>query len=303
MLIIARTILPPVLVMIGLGMLLDRCWRMDLPTLSKITFAIFVPALVLEKILTSNLDWGGMAAIGTFALLHVVAMGCCTLPLWLMRGPTPWRDQAPVISLGAMFFNAGNIGLPVAALAFGEAGLGVMAIVLMVQNLTSFTGGILLLDGHRAGLKTALVGLWRIPVVYAILLALAMRALGWSLPESLMVPVGYLSDGLIPVALVTLGVQFGRCSITGRLPAVSLAVGMRLVISPLIAAALLWTLPLAMDPTTRAICLCAAGMPVATNVFIIATEYDKGAELASRMVFWSTALSAISLPIIIAWCQ
>ena len=75
---IASTILPPVLILIGIGVLVDRWWRMDLTTLSKIVFAIFVPALVFEKVLISPLDWSQMGSIGLFALLHVLCMGLCS---------------------------------------------------------------------------------------------------------------------------------------------------------------------------------------------------------------------------------
>ena len=141
---IALTILPPVLILIGIGVVLDRWHRMDLPTLSKITFAVFVPALVFDKVLTSPLEWGEMGTIGLFAVLHVTIMGLSCWPLWWR---SRWRGDAPVITLGAMFYNVGNIGFPIAALAFGEAGLAVIAILLMVQNLTSFTAGVLVAHG------------------------------------------------------------------------------------------------------------------------------------------------------------
>lgn len=295
---IALTILPPVMILIGIGVVLDRWWRMDLPTLSKITFALFVPALVFDKVVTSTLAWDQMGSIGLFAVLHVAVMGLCCLPLWWLRR---WREEAPVISLGAMFFNAGNIGLPIAGLAFGETGLAVMAILLMVQNLTSFTAGVVLVNGAAAGLRTALMGLLRIPVVYAIVAALLLRWGGLSLPAGVMVPVGYLSDALIPVALVTLGIQFGRSSFWGQVSPVALTVGYRLLLSPVVAALLVMVLRV--DAQTAAICICAAGMPVATNVFLIAHEFGNGAATASRVVFWSTLLSALSLPLLILWTQ
>jgi hypothetical protein len=41
--------------------------------------------------------------------------------------------------------------------------------------------------------------------------------------------------------------------------------------------------------------IIAAGMPVAVNVFILAAEYDQDSRLASQSIFWTTALSALTL--------
>jgi predicted permease len=36
-------------------------------------------------------------------------------------------------------------------------------------------------------------------------------------------------------------------------------------------------------------------MPVAVNVFILAAEYNQDTRLASQTIFWTTALSAVTL--------
>lgn len=294
-LIIAGQILPPIVILVALGVLLDRLFTIDLPTLSKVTFQVFVPALVMDKILVSGLSWGHMGDLALFALALIAVCGVMTLPFWLL---TCFRQQAPVLTLGTLFFNAGNIGLPVADMAFGADGVAAMAIILMVQNLSSFTLGIWILERDRQHLGQILLGLLRIPVVHAILLALLLRQLQMGLPTALALPLGYCSDALIPVALLTLGVQFSRCRIGGHLLATALCVCARLLAAPLLAAALL--LAFDFDPTTRGLCLCAAGLPVAVNVFIIANEYQHNAELAAQIVFWSSLLCCLTIPLLIA---
>jgi predicted permease len=57
-----------------------------------------------------------------------------------------------------MFNNCGNLGLPLAVLAFGDAALAPAVVMFMVSNLAHFTFGAWLLD-HNIKLS----GVWRIP--------------------------------------------------------------------------------------------------------------------------------------------
>ncbi|MGQ9540318.1 MAG: hypothetical protein ACUVTY_04400 [Armatimonadota bacterium] len=79
----------------------------------------------------------------------------------------------------------------------------------------------------------------RLPVIYALGAALLLNAFSIRLPQPLMIPLGYMADALMPVALLTLGTQLGRG--IGRPPAGLLAVpiALRLVFAPLLALALL----------------------------------------------------------------
>ena len=48
------------------------------------------------------------------------------------------------------------------------------------------------------------------------------------------------------------------------------------------------------------ILILAGGLPSAVNVYILATKYKRDPELASQIVFASTVLCALTLPIILA---
>jgi predicted permease len=196
-----------------------------------------------------------------------------------------------------MFYNAGNYGIPFVSLAFGPEYIGVVAIVLMVQNLLNFTLGIWLFQEKSQGLSAVLKGFLKVPVVPAILLALGLRYLhettGFSLPPAAAVPLGHLANGLIPVALMTLGVQLSRIRIGERWRPLSALVVMRLAISPLLALGLVALFRV--EAPLAAVLIAMAGLPMAVNVYILASEYGEDAELASQGVFWTTLLSAGTL--------
>ena len=70
-----------------------------------------------------------------------------------------------------MFNNCGNMGLPLAALAFGPSGLSAMVAVFTISNLLHFTVGAWMIDHHaRFG------RLLQNPMVWSTIVGLRLRA-------------------------------------------------------------------------------------------------------------------------------
>lgn len=297
---ILRDIILPVFILIGVGTLLDRFFRLDLPTLSKLNFYVFVPALPLKSLIMSDLDPRLLGGIALFGVAHVAVL--YGLGLLAFR-PAPLRPHATPLMLGTLFHNCGNYGIPLALLAFGDTGGAVMAIVVVVQSVIQFTLGIWIVQRGRGSAWWALGGLLKVPVVWAVAIGLAVRFSGSTVPGFLMQPIKYLSDGLIPVALITLGVQLGRTRIAGNWLPVGALLAMRLVVSPAIAALLLVALAPWVAPALWPVLIVAAGLPVAVNVYVLALEYNFEPGLASQTIFWSTLLSAVTVTALLWWVR
>ncbi|WOO39895.1 AEC family transporter [Rubellicoccus peritrichatus] len=283
-------ILAPVFILIGLGALLDRLLNLDAKTLVQLNFYVFVPALVAVKIIDSPVS---LAEFGGVAIAALLSLLLCGAVAWLIAGRGKLRPQRPLLVSTAMFTNAGNVGIPVAALAFPDFGAAYMGAILMVQNFACFSIGMILLADMKP--KSALdfiKVLLPVPVTWAIVLALIIRSTNLHVPEPLFTPLSYLGDGLIPVALLTLGVQLRR-SLGGSGDFIFLTVGMllRLLLGPLIVFAVAILLPLPEEG--RQVLILSGVLPVAVNVYILAARYESNASLASQLVFWSTVLSPI----------
>ncbi len=284
-------IILPVFALIGVGMLLDRVFKLDLTTLSRLNFYVFVPALVLVRLLDSRLD-GDL--IGLVILFNLVHMALLLALCWLVFGWGELRRDRPLLTAAALFNNSGNYGIPFAQLAFGDLGVQVMALVLVFQNVTSFTLGLWLLGDERARWRERLLNVLKAPVLYAVGAALLLNALHLELPGSIYFPLGQLANGLVPIALLTLGVQLSRVRLGGQVGALTAASAMRLIVAPLLALGLAWVWPGGLEQVFPVL-ICAAALPVAVNVYILAMEYRRRPELASLIVFWSTLVSAVTL--------
>lgn len=285
----------PIFLIIGLGVLLDRKFRLDLPTMSKLNFYVFVPALTFIKLLEAKVSTAQMSTVGLFGIVHVLLLLAIS---WLICSHPSLRKQRTVLAMGAIFYNCGNYGIPFVILAFGGVWIGLITTVVVVQNILSYTLGIWMFEHKSRGAGSILTGLLKVPVLHAVVLALILRAVPWKVPAPIYLPLNYLSDGLVPIALLTLGMQLSRTRLTHGIPSLSLVTVMRLMISPIIAALLV--IPFGFTGTIAKVLIVVAGFPVAVNLYILAAEYNQDEELASQAIFISTLLSAITLSVLLA---
>jgi predicted permease len=288
------SIIMPIFLLMGVGFIIDRTFRVDLPTLSKLNFNVFVPALAFIKILDTELPLARLMNIGVFnavhiSLLYVICFLIFTVPLF--------RKQRKILSLGGIFYNAGNYGIPLVIFAFGDRYVDVIAIAMVFQNFVNFTFGVWLLEKESGNIKKVITGLLKVPVIHAIILALILRSLNIDLIPQIKNPLNYLAQGLVPVALLTLGIQVSRTKVSKNILSVSGVLAIRLCISPLLAFALCRFM--GFTGTIASILIVTAGLPVAVNVYILALEYKKDYDLASQAVLWSTILSSITLSILL----
>lgn len=279
----------PIFFILLIGALLERALTLDIATLTRVNFYAFVPALVFVKMLQADLGLLTMGRIALFVLLHTAVL--LALAMLVYRSPVfePYRK---VLLLAAILTNAGNYGIPFVLLAFGERYASVGAVIFLVQNLMTFTFGVLLMESGRTQRTSQLRSVARLPVLYALFGALLLNAFAVRLPKALEIPLDYMADALVPVALLTLGAQLGRG--IGRPSALLLAipVAMRLVLAPLMALALLPLFGLPDD--VDKVLIATAGLPIAVNVFILSSQYRTQETFASQVVTVSTLLSAVT---------
>ena len=156
---IAWFIVLPLMLLIGLGFVLQRRLGLDLPTLTRLNFYVVVPGMVYTAVVESPLTLGsvGVVVAFTLAFMALAAVGVVGLA-WLRGVP---RDRWSPLAMTGIFYNAGNYGLPLQQLAFrpvgqGDAAMGLQVFVMLVQNITSFTLGVVMAaSGSQDGAGTA----------------------------------------------------------------------------------------------------------------------------------------------------
>jgi predicted permease len=117
----------------------------------------------------------------------------------------------------------------------------------------------------------ALLGLARVPSMYAVPLALVVRGAGIELPYALARPVELMAAAAVPLMILILGMQLGRGGLPTSRGLLAGAAALRLLASP----ALAWILAPAfgLNAVARQAGILEAAMPTAVLNTVIALEF------------------------------
>lgn len=287
----------PVLLIAALAFVAQPWLGLDARTLSRATFYLFSPALVLSSLASSRLS---SAEFGRIALAVVFV----TLALWalsalLVRALRLDNAAESGFLLATLLVNAGNYGLPVTLFAFGEAGLAIATIYFATSSMIQSSLGVYLAArGNGSAWQAARVTL-RVPVGYAALLGLVLNATHTVLPPWLDQSVTLLGRAAIPLMLVVLGVQLANflAARTQQWKTVArpliVTTTTRLLIGPALGLAV--ALLLGLQGVSRNVVIVQSAMPTAVTAIILATEYRAEPEFVTSAVFTSTLVSLVTI--------
>ena len=266
----------PIFALIGLGFICVRLGafaRTDMGVLGRFVIDIALPALLL-----SSLSRRGLAEILRLDYLAACAGAAfCAYALALGLGlRRHGLRESAILAMGAAVSNTAFMGFAIVSQVAPSAASLTLALNLLVENVLVLPFALALADlGGQAGqngprdiagrLGTTAAALGRKPFIIAILAGLALSILGMRPPEPVLRALDMLGAVAAPAALFAIGGNLagGRParSERERLADMGLIAGVKLVLHPLLAAALVCGLP-ALPPEMRMAAVAFAAMPV-----------------------------------------
>jgi malonate transporter len=295
-------------IIIGVGFLLAQLKILDATAqgvLTRVAFYLASPALMVtvlgktdvHRLLSANLiaSLGSVAVAATFAVLLTRLV---------------WRREAGdtvIAGFCSAYVNAGNLGLPIAAYALGDAAL--IAPMLLAQMLVLQPAGLAVLDAvthaPSPGISRGRLVLSRLtrplrnPLVVGSLVGLALALTGIKLPVAINAPLTLIGGMAVPCMLLAYGIslRLGPRPGAGEPPIqVATLVSLKLVVQPIAAYLIGAYVAGLVGPDLLAVTVIAA-LPTAQNVFTFAMRYNRGVILARDTIFVATLLS---VPVILA---
>lgn len=308
-------IVAPMLLLAGVGYVIQKTVGLDMPTLTKLNFYFVIPGMIYASLVTSQLSGQDVGVVVLFAVALMAASAAVTAAAWLTRTP---GDTRSVLAMTTIFHNSGNYGLPLQDLAFRQAALGAEAMLLQVfimvtQNIATFTLGVVMAArGKRAvPLRQCLTHIAKFPPIYVLAAAVVTiqvrRLLGERAPAvgEMLVPlwtvIGYVKGAFIAVALCTLGAQLAQVRPGKSNSPVTLSVVIRLVGGPLLAVGIIHLMGL--SGFIAKVLLIGSATPTAVNAMLLCLQFDNHPEYAARAVFYSTLLSPLTVTLVVFGAQ
>jgi predicted permease len=256
----------------------------DLAFITRLSLSFSVPCLIFAVLVKVEID---PAAFRDIALASVVAYAALGVVLWL--GLRAVGLNLRTYLAPGVFGNTGNVGLPVALLAYGQEGLALAIVIFAVMAILYFTVGIYIVAG-TGKLSEAL----KQPLVYASVLGGVFALQGWSVPVWLLNSLDLAGQIAIPLMLLTLGVSIANLSVgeVGRAIVLSLA---KLSITTAIAVLVVWLFGL--TGAARGVLILQLVMPVAVTSYLFAERYRAEPDKVAGTVVVSTLISVATIPV------
>jgi len=306
----------PMLLTAAVGYFLQKTVTLDRHTLKRLNFHFVMPGMIYYSIVTSRIT---AAQVGTIVAFVVTLMACTillTVVVARVRG-IPHRYRNTMV-LTTMLYNTGNFSIPLQERAFSGTGLsdnamGMQALVMITQNLLTFTLGIFIAAGGRKDRhwKENLLHIAKLPPIYAIAAAAltvqVRNSLGEIPPVFLQVVepwwkvVLYVKEAFFGVALLTLGAQLATVRRGEDRYPVRWSVFMRLLLGPMVAVGIIYGFGL--SGFIAQMLLIASSAPTAVNCMLLCLEFDSNPDYAATAVLYSSLLSPITVTLVIFFAQ
>jgi predicted permease len=273
---------------------------------SNAAFYLFAPALLFRT--TARIDLAALPWRALAAFFVPVVAWLLLVYAWERRGA---RDAArpAVRAVAASYGNNAQLGIPMAAALFPEAGLQLhlslvsLHALILLTLLTALAESDLARSAARGGgsrlartlaltAKNSVIH----PVVLPVLAGLGWNALGWPLPAPLDELLLLLGAALVPVSLIAIGLSLGHHGLGGAAgSALRLALAKLLLLPALVLLAARFGARLSGLPLT--VIVMAAAMPIGVNALLFAQRYRTGEAEISAAVVLSTLLFALGAPL------
>ncbi len=280
-----------------IGFWLQKKFQLNVQTLARLNIYFLVPAFIFVKLYSTKISVQLFGNIFLFFVLYVILLFIIShfVGKMLKLG----KGEKTTFSNSVVFFNSGNYGVPVNDLVFKSDpfAMSIQVIMLTLQNIFLFSYGIFSLQSVKIGKLQAILGYFKMPVLYAMLAGITLNYFNVSVPSFIWVPANYIADAMIALALFTLGAQVAQIKFTSALSTLYYSLALRLAIGPMIALGIIYIFKV--DGLTAQALLIGSAMPTSVNSAVIAQEYDNHPDLAAQIVLFSTLVSAITVSLVI----
>ncbi|SDN23694.1 hypothetical protein SAMN04487897_102242 [Paenibacillus sp. yr247] len=287
----------PISIMIAIGVVMYRAFHLDIKTLSKLNFYVFSPALVFVKLYESEMNLHILLQVLLFFVLFFSLLFAIIEAI--IRVKKMQRGVRIAMRNSVIFYNSANYALPLNQTVFGGNAytLSIQIVIMIMQTLLPNTYGIYTLNSHKSTWKATMKTILSLPVIYAIPVALVLRYFHLPVPQSIHLPLQYISNAFMATALLTLGVQLGSMKWEFHFSNVLVSNILRLAAGPLLGFFVVWLLGIE-GLTAKALILSCA-VPTSLSSVLLAIEYENEPEFSSQTVFTSTLFSMFTIPVVI----
>ncbi|GGI19608.1 AEC family transporter [Oxalicibacterium faecigallinarum] len=288
-------IILPVFAIIALGYgyarLRGETVRSDMTAVNRVSMDVLCPLLVFTALAAKDFDIAHNGMLIMAGALISLGSGLLAWPVARLFDYDIRTFVPPM-----MYNNCGNMGLPLAVLAFGASGLGSAVALFMACNLIYFSVGIKILESGKRQSERH-VSRWKFlanPMMIAMIVGTLFAIVHIPLPTPLFLAMKMLGDACIPLMLFALGVRMMDVRLK------SWHIGLvGAIVCPLGGLIIAWLLDHVVSLTAeqRGQMFLFAALPPAVFCFMMAEQYQQEPDKVASIVLLGNLAALIFVPI------
>lgn len=273
----------PIFAIVAAGYFYARKYNPDITLPNRLNIDVFVPCLIFAVIYEKA---GVSGLFGNLALaisIVVLLSGLIAFIVAKIFSIDP-RTLCPPL----MFGNAGNLGLPLVVLSFGESALTVAVICFVVCKTFHITIGVYLFSR-----QLNIFEILSSPRILSVFLAIIFSQLNINIPNAVLEPVRMLGNICIPLMLFGLGVRLIDIKISEW--KIGLAVAL---LAPIcgVTIVLLITPYIELTQLEQGALFLFGALPPAVMNYMFADHYKQEPSKVAAMVLFGNAFSIFTIP-------
>jgi predicted permease len=248
----------------------------------------------MQRVYSRDVLRDSFAVLAACLLLYLVVFGLGRLFLRRVKGDP---EEKKIWFFVLLFANVGYAGFPIVEAIFGMDGLIYTSMANAAFNLTVFTLGIYLFQTEFSAANGK--RLLQNPALHATIIGFIFFLTSWPVPTPIGNAISIMGGTTTPISMVVVGSTLADCDIKTIFAAGKsyVIIFLRLLILPLLAFAI--GKLFIHNATALGVTVVLAGMPAASVTVIFAEQYKSDTLLASQMIFITTVLSMLSIPLLI----
>ena len=297
----------PVFALIGLGYAAAALGLFDAAAtraLSGFVFQFALPVMLFSSLAAQGKPAGFAPSYLVAFFVGAVASAALTALIAPRLKPLERRGRI-IAGFSSAYGNVILLGIPLVLTAFSEAASLPLFVLVTFHGPILMTAVTVLLEagGDGAERRNLLLdtarGLLTNPILIGLVAGIAFGATGLELPKPVSASAELLGQAALPTALFAMGASLRGYRIRGALPLAFTMVGLKLVVQP----AIVWILVdhvFHLEPPWSDVAIVLAGMPSGINAYLFAARYRSGEAEAATAILISTALSLVSVSVILS---
>lgn len=287
-----------IFLLIAIGFLLGKLHLVEesgKQALNNLLIYVVLPCNIIHSFIDNEAGLSVISACFTILLFSLFNQAFSVL-IGKKIYPMAKANELPVLAYGTLCSNAGFIGMPMAEGIYGAAGLLYASVFLIPQRISMYSIGMNYYT--RVSGKDVVKKVLTHPCIIAVLLGVVYLFFPFEVPALPHKVITTLSNANLSLSMVVIGVILSECDLSHLFTKVNFYYCfIRLIALPTVMMGVCYLFHA--EPIVAGITVVLTGMPAGATTAILASKYGCDEKVGVSIIFLSTVLSILTIPI---WC-